>query len=117
MALPEVLAGRLLTLEREYAECEAMLGDPEIVGDQSRYIEMSRRYSELRPIAECSTRLRELKADLAAARELLELAEGADREQIRDEMAEIESDAAELEDTLKLLLVPSDPFDQRDVIV
>ncbi len=117
MALSEVLDGRLLTLEREYADCEAMLGDPEVVADQSRYVELSRRYSELRPIAESSARLRGLTADLAAARELLELADGAERELIRAEMAELESDAALIEEEVKLLLVPSDPFDQRDVIV
>ena len=45
------LAARLVDLEREFAECEARLGDPEVIADQKRYVELSRRYSELGPIA------------------------------------------------------------------
>ncbi len=117
MALSDASAGRLRTLEREFADCEAMLGDPEVVADQARYVEMSRRYSELRPIAERSARLGQLSADLVAARELLDVADGDERDLIRAEIAQMEAESNLLEDEVKLLLVPSDPFDHRDVIV
>ena len=55
--LPEALAPRLADLEREFADCEARLADPEVVGDQRRYVEISRRYSELRPIVELTAEL------------------------------------------------------------
>jgi peptide chain release factor 1 len=115
--LPEALAARLVDLEREYQDCEARLADPDVVGDQRRYVEISRRYSELRPIVEHTTELAELSADLAAARELGESADGDERESLRREVAELEARALVVEDELKLLLVPSDPFDERNVIV
>ncbi len=111
------LATRLLTLEREYVECEARLADPEVVADQVRYVELSRRYSELRPVVEHGTRLRELEGDLAAARELSGAAANDEREALRAEIEELDHSRETVEEELKLLLVPSDPFDQRNVIV
>ena len=115
--LPEALVARLADLEREYGECEARLADPEVVADQRRYVELSRRYGELRAIVERTAELRELADDLAAARELAEsarrgatgVAAGRDRRP--------DGSIASTEDELKLLLVPSDPFDDRNVIV
>ena len=68
--LPEGLSARLEGLEREYADCEARLADPDVVGDQARYVEMTRRCRELRPIVEHAELLASLGGDLAAAREL-----------------------------------------------
>ena len=115
--LPDALSARLLQLERECSDCEARLADPEVVGDQRRYVEISRRYSELRPIVEHTAELRGLADDLAAARELGEVADGDERESLRREVGELEARVATVEDELKLLLVPSDPFDERNVIV
>lgn len=115
--LPDALSARLQELQREYADCEARLADPEVVADQRRYVEMSRRYSELRPIVEHTGELQQLAGDLAAARELGELAEGDERDALRAEVGELEARVAVVEDELKLLLVPSDPFDRRNVIV
>jgi peptide chain release factor 1 len=115
--LPDALAARLEELEREYVDCEARLADPEVVGDQRRYVEMSRRYRELQPIVEHTAELRALADDVAAARELSETADGDEREALRHEVAELEARAVVVEDELKLLLVPRDPFDERNVIV
>lgn len=115
--LPDALEARLAELQREYADCEARLADPEVVADQRRYVEMSRRYAELRPIVEHTAELQQLADDVTAARDLVELADGDEREALRQEIGELEARRSTVEDELKLLLVPSDPFDQRNVIV
>lgn len=115
--LPDALSARLDELEREFTDCEARLADPEVVSDQRRYVDMSRRYAELRPIVEHTAELRQLAQDVAAARELAETADAEDCESLRAEISELEQRSASVEDALKLLLVPSDPFDQRNVIV
>ncbi len=115
--LPDSLAARLSELQREYADCEARLADPEVVADQRRYVELSRRHSELRPIVEHTATLRGLADDAQAARELSELATGEEREGLRQEIDQLTRRTQLVEDELKLLLVPSDPFDERNVIV
>jgi peptide chain release factor 1 len=115
--LPDVLAARLVELEQEYHNCQSRLADPEVVADQRRYVELSRRYSELRPIVEHTEELRSLNDDLVAAGELVDSADGEEREALRAEMAELGTRLATVEEELKLLLVPRDPFDERNVIV
>jgi peptide chain release factor 1 len=108
---------RLRDLEREYLEVEARLGDPELIADQSRYQEVARRYSELKPIVETSRRLRERTGDLETAKEMLTELDGDDREDMRSEAVHAEADIARLESELRALLLPKDPNEGKNVIV
>jgi peptide chain release factor 1 len=108
---------RLRDLEREYLDTEARLADPAVIGDQRRYAETARRYKELEAIV---TRARQLEAahdDLAAARELHAESAGEDRELLRDEIALAEAAIERLDEEIKVLLLPRDPNDDRNVIV
>jgi peptide chain release factor 1 len=108
---------RLRDLEREFVDVEARLGDPELIADQTRYQEVARRYSELKPIVEAYRQLRERAGDLEAAKEMLTELEGDDREEMRAEVSGAEADIARLEDELRLLLLPKDPNEGKNVIV
>ena len=63
------LITRLEGLEREFHEVEARLGDPEIVSDQIKFVELSKRYRDLQEIVENLNELRQAEGDLEAARE------------------------------------------------
>ena len=108
---------RLEGLEREFAEVEAMLGDPAVLGDQSRLVPLSKRHRELEPIVERSRALRSAHDDLEAAREMFGEVTGEDREAMRAEITSAEERIEELESELKLLLLPKDPNEGRNVIV
>jgi peptide chain release factor 1 len=108
---------RLPDLEREHNEIEGSLADPEMISDQKRYAELNRRYRDL---GELVARLRELAQateDLAAAREMFTDADGADREMLRDEIENAEQSIERLDEEIKVLLLPKDPNDERNVIV
>ena len=108
---------RLEELEREFAEVEARLADPELLADQARYQDVARRYRELEAIVEHSRRLRQRTDDLETAKELLTELEGDDREEMREEAAQAEADIERLERELKVLLLPPDPNAGKNVIV
>ena len=108
---------RLRDLEREYGEVEARLGDPELIADQARYQEVARRYSELKPIVETSQELSRRRGDLDTAREMLTELDGDDREEMRTEVSEAEADIERLEAELRVLLLPKDPNEGKNVIV
>ena len=108
---------RLEPLEHEFLDLQARLGDPELIADQSRYTEATRRYRQLETIVEVGRRLRERTGDLETARELARESEGDDKELFRAEAAETETEIAELTERFKLLLLPSDPNEGRNVIV
>ena len=115
--IPDAMVDRLAGLEREYAECEARLADPEVVSDQRRYVAMSRRYRELQPIVERSAAWRAAVGDLDAARELMVASSGEDREVWRAEADQSAGTVDRLEEELRVLLLPRDPNDGRNVIV
>ena len=108
---------RLAGLKHEKVELETRLGDPAVLSDQTRLVELSRRYKELTPIVECIERYEGRVADLAAAQEMFAESSGEDRESMRVEVSGAETDIAALEEELRLLLLPKDPNAGRNVIV
>jgi peptide chain release factor 1 len=108
---------RLASLEHELTELEASLADPDVLGDQVRLRQVTRRYKDLTPVVEVFRRYRARQGDLEAARELLPDTTGDERELLRAEVESAEIDLAALDEELKLLLLPKDPNDGKAVIV
>lgn len=108
---------RLQGLVRELRDIDVLLADPEVLSDQKRLVELSRRRKELEPIVERATELRSVGDDLEAAREMFAETSGDEREQMRVEVDLAERRIAVLEDELKILLLPRDPNDGRNVIM
>ncbi|MCX7621625.1 MAG: peptide chain release factor 1 [Acidimicrobiales bacterium] len=108
---------RVAELEREYVETEARLADPAIMSDQKRYTELAKRFRELEPIVACYRKLVRAREDLATAKEMLTEANGDEREMLRKEIEQADASVAALEEELKVLLLPRDPNDGKNVIV
>jgi peptide chain release factor 1 len=108
---------RLAAVEDEYLLLETSLGDPEVLADQARLREASRRYRELGPLVEALRRRRARLADVDTSRELMNAASGDERELWRAELAEAEQEVAALEDEIRTLMLPKDPNEGRAVIV
>ncbi len=108
---------RLAALEREFIEVENSLADPAVIGDQKKYADVARRYRELEQIVIRSKSLRGSIDDLAVAREMLSDADGDDREMLAHEITTAETAITDLEAELKILLLPRDPNDDKNVIV
>jgi peptide chain release factor 1 len=108
---------RLEELEREFVDAEARLADPAVIADQSRYQALTKRYRELEAIVTRTRELRQRQEDLVTAREMLSGASGDDRDTMRTEVDEAEAAIIRLTDEIKLLLLPKDPNDERNVIV
>ncbi len=102
----------------ELVSLESLLSDPDVVSDQMRLRDVSRRYKELTPVVECIRAIRLRRSDGEAASELLAMTDSdVEREQLRAERTGAESDVARLEEELRTLLLPKDPNDGRPVIM
>jgi peptide chain release factor 1 len=112
------LRSRLDALEEAYEHTLVQLADPEIHGDQARYVEVSMRHAELKPIVDVYRSYVSTAEELAEAREL---ADGETDSDMVDFLAEtISNNGTKLDDMefdLRKLLVPKDPDDDKDVIV
>ncbi len=108
---------RLAELDKEFLDVEARLGDPDLIADQARYQVVAKRYRELEPIVERTRELQARQDDLATAREMLSGASNDERDMVRAEVEQAEEAIERLTGELRLLLLPRDPNDERNVIV
>ncbi|MGQ0617648.1 MAG: peptide chain release factor 1 [Acidimicrobiia bacterium] len=108
---------RIDELERELLDVEARLADPDVHADPSRFAQLARRHKEIDGIVTPGRELGRRRADLDLARQMLTESSGDDREFARAEAESAEADVARLEEALRLLLLPKDPNDGRNVIV
>lgn len=101
----------------EYENVLGQLSDSAVIADQRRLRDISRRHHELEPVVVAFRSYRDTQADLVVARDMLASADGDDRELLNDEIASAEERLSGLEEELRLLLLPKDPNDGRNVIV
>ncbi len=99
-------------LVAEHADLEQRLADPAVHADPGRARALGRRYAELGPVVEVLRDLRATEGDLAAAHEL-----AGEDESFRAEVGELEQRREQLAERLRLLLLPKDPNDDKDVIL
>ena len=108
---------RLAELDREFLDLEARLGDPDLIADQGRYQLVAKRYRELEPIVERTRALRARRDDLTTAREMMPGADNDERDLLKTEVDQAEAEIERLTGELRVLLLPRDPNDERNVIV
>ncbi|MBD35439.1 MAG: peptide chain release factor 1 [Actinobacteria bacterium] len=108
---------QISNLEKELGEAEKQLSDPDVIGDPSLLAKAGKRLKELGDILEVGRPLKSMYDDLEAAKELLEIADDEDKQQLRQEVEDLESSIPDLEEQLRLLLLPKDPNDGRNVIL
>ena len=104
-------------LEREYDEVLAALSDPDVARDRARFAALSRRHKELEAVLGAMRGHDGARADLEAARVLLDEAPPEERELARAEVVDAEARLVDAEATLREVLLPRDPNDGRNVIV
>jgi peptide chain release factor 1 len=110
---------KLAEIERRYASLEARLGSPDVAADHVESTKIHRAMREIAPVVEKVRELRKAQADLAGAREMLDTLPAGD--ELRA-MAEAEADGlkqsvAGLEEEIRILLLPKDPNDGKNVVL
>ena len=102
-------------LERRYQELEAFLADPSVIGNQTEFRKLSREHSDLSALIEAYRRYKKVLAEIDGNRELL--ADPEMKEMAEAELDVLEEQKAELEAEIRLLLLPKDPNDDKNVII
>ena len=111
----EAIVLRLEQLCERFAEVEALLGQPDIIADQTRFRELSIEYSRLEPVARDFGRYGALSTELADVEVMLGEDDPEMREMGREEQKRLTDERSELEDKLRIHLIPVDPNDNRDI--
>jgi peptide chain release factor 1 len=111
-------ADKMSALERRLEEVGALLSDPDVIGRRAEFMKLSREHAELDPLVAAWRDHRKLLGDLVAAKQMADGETDPEmRELAREELKALEERRAASEQALKLLLLPKDPNDGKNVIV
>jgi peptide chain release factor 1 len=109
--------GKLEEIEEKYVELEQELAQPDIFNDQERYKKVSKAHADLGEVVEVFRRYKVLSQELEDNREMMNDSDPDIRDMAKAEIDEIEEQLPELEDELKVLLLPKDPMDEKNIIL
>nr|WP_277398364.1 peptide chain release factor 1 [Neobacillus citreus] len=109
---------RLQSVEDRYERLNELLSDPEIINDSKKLRDYSKEQADLQETVQAYRQYKDAKSQLQDAKVMLEDKLDAEmREMVKEEVSELEAQIEELEGKLKILLVPKDPNDDKNVIM
>ncbi len=113
--LDDLLLAKLAAVEARYQELDQMLADPAVLGNRQQMQKLSKEHSDLRELVETVRQYREVGKRIDEARELQKDPEM--RDLARQEEGELAGDQERLEKSLRELLVPKDPNDDKNILL
>ncbi len=108
---------RLEQLEQRYEELSRQLSDPAIVNDQENYRKVSKQHRDLEDTVEKFRQYRAIKTGIADARTMLAESDADIRGMAEEELAQLEPRLTTVEEEIKILLLPKDPNDDKNIII
>ena len=109
---------KLKSVEKRYNDLNQLLSDPKIISQQSEFQKYAREQSELAPIVNRFQNLQKINRQLEESKSILNEEKDAELiEMAQEDMAELDIKKQETVEALKLLLLPKDPRDERNVIM
>jgi len=109
---------RLDQIEAKYDELTQALATPEVISDSARYQKTAKAHSELAPVVEKYREYKDLKRGIAESKALIAEESDADmRAYAQEELAKLEERIGKVEEELKVLLLPKDPNDEKNVVL
>jgi len=108
---------KLKTLEDKYEELTNLLMDQSVLSKPAELQKYSKEQAEIQPLVEKIREYRKLLSDMEGAEELLKEGDGDLRKLAQEELAELKEKKLKIEEELKMMLLPKDPRDEKNVII
>ncbi len=100
-----------------FREVEGLLSDPTVIADQKRYRQLSKEHADLSEVVAVYHRFQQVCSDIAGNQELLGDSDPEMKELAEVELEQLEEQQKQLEEELRLLLLPKDPNDDKNIIL
>ena len=112
------LLERLDGLDARFDEIGTLITDPAVIADQQRYVKLTKEYKSLETLLKAANNYKKTISDLADAKTLLETESDPDiKEMAKEEIDQLEPLIPKMEEEIKLLLIPEDPEDSKNVVL
>ncbi len=109
---------KLRIVNQRFDEVSDLIIQPDIITDQKRYVKLNKEYKDLKSLVDKGEEYKSALANLEEAKEIIE--DGSDEEMVemaKMQLEEANEEVPKLEDELKIMLIPKDPEDAKNVIV
>ncbi|MEM7098467.1 MAG: peptide chain release factor 1 [Pseudomonadota bacterium] len=111
------MTAKLADLKDRFEEVSALLSDPEVMGDRSRFTALSKEFAEIEPVVLCYGRMEKLVTELEDSKALLEEDDPEIKALAEEDIRETQTSIETLSDELQMLLLPKDPNDHSNVFL
>lgn len=112
------LLTRLDGIEARFEEVSTLITDPSVIADMKRYVRLTKEYKDLEKLTGATRNYKHILDNIAEAREILETENDDEmRAMAKEELDSATSKLPQLEEEIKLLLIPADPEDGKNAIV
>lgn len=108
---------KLIAIEEKYHELNSQLSDAKVIADQSLFQKLAKAHSAISELVETYQEYKGVKADLETAKEMLKEESGDSAQLLEAEIERLENEEERLAEKLKILLLPKDPNDEKNVII
>lgn len=118
MAITSSLLDKLQAIRLRFEEIGTQLTDPSVISDTKRYIKLNKEYKDLEELVAVSMEYKNILDNIKSTKALLKEEKDEEmREMARAELDEMEDRIPQMEEEIKILLLPSDPEDEKNVVV
>ncbi|MBO4966038.1 MAG: peptide chain release factor 1 [Muribaculaceae bacterium] len=112
------LLDRLDGIDARYEEVATLITDPDVIADRRRYARLTKEYSELKNLVDATARYRGALDAVSEGKEILASEDDEEMKALaREEIEQAEKEIPEIEEEIKILLIPADPDDSKNAIV
>jgi peptide chain release factor 1 len=109
---------RLEGVKHRFIEVGELLTQPDVLSDMDRYIKLNREYKDLQPIIESYERYKLALSNITSTKELLSGEKDEEmREMAKTELEQLNAGIPEMEEEIKMLLIPVDPEDEKNAVM
>jgi len=109
--------GKLDEIEARFEDLERQMADPAVIADADTYRKVARTRSELEPVVAKYRDYKQIQHNLEDARPMLNETDPDLRDMAREEVSRLEPELTRIEHELKILLLPKDPNDEKNVVL
>ncbi|MDD2278032.1 MAG: peptide chain release factor 1 [Bacteroidales bacterium] len=112
------ILNKLEGLRRKFEEIGQQITDPKVMSDMKRYVKLNKEYRDLEPMVEAYDKYKNILSNIKSSKEMLNSEKDEEmRDMARMEIDTLEEERDNLEDEIKLLLVPADPQDSKNAVL
>ncbi len=109
---------KLEVVKNRWEEISEQMNDPEVMSDMKRYVKLNKDYKELEPLVTAYKEYKTIMANIDNAKDILENEKDADfKEMAKDELDALTPSKEDLEEKIRMLLIPKDPQDSKNAVM